>query len=97
MHAVGGMFGIWSCFAPDPSPEERTPLIPSDDWDRTLGIARRLFNVHLDAFEPSAVNRALLSILSKSPHQFKNVPMAAAKRPVQTSTAPTGSTCRKSG
>jgi pyranose oxidase len=80
MYAVGGMFSMWSGFAPDPVPFERTEVIPSGEWEHILHVAHELMNVHVDAFEPSAVNRALMTLLGKAQHPIRNIQMGAEKR-----------------
>ncbi|HEV8716261.1 MAG TPA: GMC oxidoreductase [Candidatus Binatia bacterium] len=81
-YAVGGMFNFWSGFAPTPALMERTPLIPPDEWEPLLRIAHRLFNTHTDAFEPSAVNRAIQKVLLENGRPVKNISVGAEKRSV---------------
>lgn len=80
---VGGAFALWSCFAPTPVPWELqyfvdNGLIDGGEWEALLPIANRLFNTHTDAFEPSAVSKALRAVfgekLGRTP---ENTPMAA--------------------
>ncbi len=82
-YAVGGMFTHWTGSAPDPAPMERTPLIPAGDWDQTLPIARRLFNVHTDAFEPSFLNGLVKKRLNDLGYPVDNLPMGAERRGVE--------------
>jgi pyranose oxidase len=75
---VGGAFAAWSGFAPTPQPFERTPLIPSEEWEISLDIANALFQTRTDAFEPSAVNRALKQVIhDKLSLELQNMPVGA--------------------
>ena len=79
-YAVGGMFTHWSAVAPDPTPMERTPLISSKEWDPLLSIARTLFNVHTDAFEPSFSNHVLKKAFQAHGIPADVLPLGAQKR-----------------
>jgi pyranose oxidase len=75
MYAVGGMFSLWSCFAPIPIPAERTPFIEADAWPSILRSAIRLLNVHTDVFD-SPVQDAIKETVPG----VVNMPMGAQKR-----------------
>ncbi len=80
MWGVGGMFSLWSGYAPFPTAKERTPLISPDDWEHILEIAKQIMNIHTDAFEPSVVNRAISAALTSEGRPAINMPMGAEKR-----------------
>jgi pyranose oxidase len=75
---VGGAFAAWSGFAPTPQSFERTPLISADDWELGLSVAHQIYQTSTDAFEPSAVNRALKGVAAgKLDRQLDNIPVGA--------------------
>jgi pyranose oxidase len=75
---VGGAFGAWSAFAPTPQPFERTPLIPAAEWEASLAIANALYQTSTQAFEPSAVNRAIKKVIAaQHGREPENMPMGA--------------------
>lgn len=77
MYAVGGMFSLWSAYAPIPTASERTPYISGEDWELMIPLAKEFFNVHTDAFEPSAVSRAMKRLFHDSTRTLENMPMGA--------------------
>ena len=79
-YAVGGMGTHWTCCAPDPAPMEMTTLVPPAEWPVLLAIARKLLNVHEDAFSPSFSNEAVKEALHAADFPVTNLPMAAEKR-----------------
>lgn len=79
-YGVGGMGTHWTCCAPDPASMERTPLIPESEWPVLVAIARKLLNVHTDAFSPSFTNEIVKGMLNARGFAFTNLPMAAEKR-----------------
>ena len=79
-YAVGGMGTHWTCCTPDPVPMERTSFIPENQWPILLAIARKLLNVHTDAFSPSFTNEVVKDVLNQEGFPVTNLSMAAEKR-----------------
>lgn len=83
---VGGAFALWSCFAPSPVDFEmryfeENDLISAEEWAGTLAVAHKLFDTSTEAFEPSAVNRALRTVLRrKLDRELENLAMGAQYR-----------------
>jgi pyranose oxidase len=80
VYAVGGMATHWDACTPTPTKRERTTLIPEDDWARMLPIARKLLNVHGDAFKPSLLSEAILSVLETAGHPMDYLDLACERR-----------------
>jgi pyranose oxidase len=80
MYSVGGMFSLWSGFAPSPEPFERTPLISDAEWDVVLPIAHKLYDTHDDAFEPSVVAGGIRKVLGDEGYNVHSPVMGAKKR-----------------
>lgn len=84
MSAVGGMFSLWSGFAPDPAEHERTDLLSLEEWKLILGVARKLFKVNREAFSDSMVSNAMLELIAATGRcDFGYAPVAARKLDIQ--------------
>lgn len=80
MYAVGGMFSLWSGFAPTPVDFERTSLIKTGEWDSTIDVAKKLFNVNTQVFKDSAMRRAIKKVLNAAKRPSIDAPMAVKYR-----------------
>ena len=86
-NVLGGAFAMWSCFAPSPVDFEMRPfveqgLVSPQEWRTVLPLAHKLYNTHTDAFEPSALNRALGTVFQQKGYErpLENLPMGAEFR-----------------
>lgn len=93
-YAVGGMFTHWTAATPRQNPTvERSPLIPTEEWNRLYDTAESFFNTHTDQFDfdrSRVVKKALTDYYDQVgadyPHRVpadypvQNLPVAAERR-----------------
>lgn len=62
---VGGMAGHWTCCTPRPTPVERIPFIPVQEWDELIERAERLFLTNQISFVDSLRGQVVKDALAQ--------------------------------